>query len=494
MRCPLHLRSALVLAVFAILESSACTVPLAPGFHVEREQAQAEFVSGASPRLHIHGRYHLINSGNASLSSLDVLLPNPDAVARENLQVTVDGAPAEVAPILADDAGRTSVPSEIRLPKAWPEKQRMALEVDFDIAAANGRSVLLAENGFALDYYAWFPRFQAPKRFLARVNERASPTDVSLIVPRDFTAASAGQALGKRQRGSQTEYRFRLRTGDPDPFLVSGRYNQQSVNAADSTVIFWTFANLPSDAAQHAAQEIGVAASFFDRTFGARSKKGKPPIWIVESPVSPAAPPSDRASQTLPDVVLLAPDLVAQDISRGQVTDAELTLLAQTWTRWSAFPRADERFLGPSLATYAVNAWHELREGTSARNVRIAALIHSYDEHAQPQQSPASGTPPKSPRPTMTREKASLFLAALDDQCTPSRVHQGLAYALVALRGREYGYDDLRSALYSEGCQNLPPSFRVWLNQPGIPEDFRSRYVPLTPATSEAAAPSKPER
>jgi hypothetical protein len=487
-RAALHERLAGLVAAAGILVTCGCTVPLAPGFHIEREEAQAQYVPAEAPILHVRAVYHAVNSGNAPLSEIGAVLPNPAKVARQNLRVTADGAEASVEEVRAEEAHGSSEAFEIHLAKPWTEKQQITIEISFDITASNGHSVLLAANGFAVDNPAWFPRLEAPKRLLAKGEERADMTEVSIWVPRDFTALSAGQALGKKPRDNQLEYRFRVRRYDPEPFLIAGRYNQQSAKASDAAVYFWTFAGLSAEATQRAGREMAAAAAFFDSTFGERSKRGKPPIWIVESPVAAKDGRNEGAarSQTLPNVVVLAGDAVAQDIGHGEVTDAELTLLAETWTRWSAFPRAEERFLGPSLATYAVNAWHDARDGESGRRARIAELLRADDAERAASATAADTAASRARRAeTMSREKASLFLAALDDECGASRVHQALAYSLTTLRGREYGYDDLRAGLHAEGCEHLGPTFREWLNQPGIPEEFRNRY-----ATGNAGAVS----
>lgn len=479
-------RLAGLLAAAGILATCGCTVPLAPGFHIEREEAQAQYMPAEAPFLHVRAIYHAVNSGNAPLSEIGAVLPNPAKVARQNFRVTADGAEASVEEVRADEAMGSSEPFEIHLAKPWTEKQRITIEISFDITASNGHSVLLAANGFAVDNSAWFPRLEAPKHFLAKGEERADMTEVSIWVPRDFAALCAGQALGKKLRDNQFEYRFRLRRYDPGPFLVAGRYNQQSAKASDAAVYFWTFAGLSAEATQRAGREIAAATVFFDSNFGERSKRAKPPIWIVESPVAVKDGSNEGASrsQTLPNVVVLKGDAMAQDIGRGEVTDDELTLLAETWTRWSAFPRAEERFLGPSLANYAVSAWHDARDGEAGRRTRIAGLMRAFDaQQAASAQTASSATgtntaTAKAPRPeAMSREKASLFLAALDDECGASRVHQGLAYSLTTLRGREYGYDDLRAGLHAQGCEHLGPVFREWLNQPGIPDEFRNRYA-----------------
>jgi len=269
------------------------------------------------------------------------------------------------------------------------------------------------------------------------------------------------------------------------------------VKGANPPVYLWTVSALPAAAAQSAGQEIAAAAAFFDSTFGPRAQKKKPPIWVVEGPapgITRAADSEAPRSHSLPNLVLLSPDSIAQNIAIGQFTDPELTLLAESWTRWIAFPRPDERFLGLSLAAYAVDAWHESREGASARRARISALLRAYDASHPPDSQPSTAAAPKKPPPqeTMSPEKASLFLDALEDKCSASHFRQGLAYSLGSLRGREYGYDDLRAGLYSQGCSALGPLFREWLDHPGIPEEFRSRYSQANPAAGSAAAKMEP--
>ena len=47
---------------------------------------------------------------------------------------------------------------------------------------------------------------------------------------------------------------------------------------------------------------------------------------------------------------------------------------------------------------------------------------------------------------------------------------------LATERGREAGYADLRSSLEESCNQEFAPMFRLWLNNKGIPEDFRQKY------------------
>ncbi|MGH9709331.1 MAG: hypothetical protein ACRD37_02135, partial [Candidatus Acidiferrales bacterium] len=69
-----------------------------------------------------------------------------------------------------------------------------------------------------------------------------------------------------------------------------------------------------------------------------------------------------------------------------------------------------------------------------------------------------------------------LFLFALEDRCGRENVEHAIAHMVYALRGQEYGYMDLRVALEQECRQDLSSMFATWLDQKGIPADFRARY------------------
>jgi aminopeptidase N len=55
-------------------------------------------------------------------------------------------------------------------------------------------------------------------------------------------------------------------------------------------------------------------------------------------------------------------------------------------------------------------------------------------------------------------------------------MRSGLAHLVAVSRGQEVSYDSLRSSLEQSSNRNLAKIFRVWLNEKGIPRDFRDRY------------------
>ena len=73
--------------------------------------------------------------------------------------------------------------------------------------------------------------------------------------------------------------------------------------------------------------------------------------------------------------------------------------------------------------------------------------------------------------------KAALFFAAVEDMCGEKQMRDGLKELIDLMRGQEVSYDVLRAELEQSSGKNLGDLFRVWLNEKGIPEDFRARYA-----------------
>ena len=72
--------------------------------------------------------------------------------------------------------------------------------------------------------------------------------------------------------------------------------------------------------------------------------------------------------------------------------------------------------------------------------------------------------------------KSGLFILALEDAVGTKNFRAALRRMIQARRSHHWTIDDLRAALELESGQNLAEFFRVWLYQPGIPDDFRRRY------------------
>jgi aminopeptidase N len=65
----------------------------------------------------------------------------------------------------------------------------------------------------------------------------------------------------------------------------------------------------------------------------------------------------------------------------------------------------------------------------------------------------------------------------MEDRCGAPTVHRALARIVRILRGKTWSVSDLRSAMEAECGADLADFFRQWLIRPGIPDDFRARYI-----------------
>jgi hypothetical protein len=468
-----------VLAALPLLCAYSCAVPLGPGYHIEKESVELSFSAQPQPRLHLHARFSLENIGNAPLTVLDVTVPEKDFVGRDNLRITVDGKDAQVTESLP--AGATMATTNVSFEPAWSPHQKKEIEITCDMTRGSNGRTSIAPNALAFDGAYWFPTFDAPKRLFAKGEQRADPTDLSVVLPKDFLAVASGRQTGRKARGETVEYRFRLRDADNAPYVVAGRYKQQLAKTKGTSVYFWTFQGLPDNAVKSAGEQIAAATRFFDSNFVARAR-GESPVWAVE------LPESEASSTSFPNVILLDNKQLSSTIANGQISPDEIGLLADTWLQWIASPEPREGIMPISLRTYAADAFYESQDGgASYRQKKIAEYLGQYDAaraHAaeKPVVQMTLGENPD--QVNMAVNKAGLFLYALEDACGSTAFRHGVGQMISDLRGREYGYADLRATLNSECSRfnghtaDIDALFRVWLYESGgIPADFRERYA-----------------
>jgi aminopeptidase N len=168
--------------------------------------------------------------------------------------------------------------------------------------------------------------------------------------------------------------------------------------------------------------------------------------------------------------------------------------LVRTWFGWRVPLRLEtETLLGPGLGMFAVALAAEARGGQDARRLEIVRLLADYDRARVPGddgsllRSPAESTPQQRAADAL---KAALFLAALDDLAGQDNFETAVRRLQDAMAGRglSLSLDDLRSALESTAGTAMADVFRLWLNRPGIPDDFRARYSQASAAASGAAS------
>lgn len=468
------------LACASALWLSACAVPLGPGYTIEQQQIEVHFVSAPEPHLEVRASYRLKNTGSQQLSFLVAGMPDARAYGREKLHVQLDGR--EIAPQTSSD----SQGDRIRIPFDPPllQKQKRELVVAYDLAAgaASDYGMAFGQEAFYLKPHGWYPDLLPPKGAFAKGGERPGPAQVTARVPRGFLALSSGRAIGPRKRNGETEYRFRSRQEDSDPFVVAGAYQEQRFASSGNTVVFWTHEPVEPAAAQRAAARLAAALATFQATFGPLTKRPQP-FWFVETR-APAWPcltgPVDPAGRSFPGGILFNRQAFALGVTSEDFLEFAERELARTWFGHLLAPRQEAKLLlGEGICGYAVVVAEAARGGEAQRRRHAALLLRRYDEARQQAAEKPLLAPLASfsrPERDVAADKATLFFLALEDQYGKETLRRGLARLVSSLRGREVGYEELRAALENETGRNLADFSRVWLNGKGIPTDFRARY------------------
>lgn len=472
-----------MIPVVLFLCAFSCDVPLVPAYQILRESREVHFVSGGSPMLHITGRFKLQNTGNGDLSFVDVTLPEEKAFGRSNVRVELDGR--AIAPESVPAEYQQDNPNAVRIPfnPPWQRERSLQLVIEYGLAAPqdSGSRITLGENEFHLGSRGWFPVLQAPKHVFSPFPRRPKVTPYTVRVPSGFLVLARGTPKGRKKEGGETEYRFALLPDDLPPYVVAGSYVESPARRAPGSAAFWTLKPLPSDPEQ-AVEQITQAWRVLEKDFGPLDRNMAAP-HVVESPElrgHTSADESGPAAAAFPGGVLVNPAALALGTDSDQFLEMVTHSLAHDWFGDEMYPAPDAALgLGEGLPEYATIVIEEARNGASARRERIRTYLREYDEARKSADEKPLGITLLTDPPDQRRialAKAPLLFIALEDACGAEAMRNGLKQMVELLRGQEASYDSLRSALEDASGKNLAELFRVWLNEKGIPQDFRERY------------------
>ena len=472
-----------LLPVFLLLCAFSCAVPLAPGYRILKESLEVRFVAGRPPELQIRGRFRLENIGSSDLAFVDANFPNERTFGRRDLHVEVDGR--EIVPVNLPAENQQEQPSNtLRIPLGppWARKRSLELLIEYDLSSPEdpGSGITLGENGFHLGSRGWFAVLQPPKHVLSPFPQRPSVTPYAIRVPGDFLVLARGTPKGRKKDGSEIEYRFALGQDDLPPYAVAGRYVVSPSDRDSKSAAFWTLQPLKDDPGP-AAERIAKVWSILVTDFGPLDKNIAAP-HVVESPELREHLPGDAgpAAAAFPGGVLLNPAALALGIDSDRFREIAVHALAHNWFGDEMYPAVDAALgMGEGLPEYATIVVDETLNGPAARRDRITEYLREYDgARAAASEKPLGATlltdPPGQRRIAVA--KAALFFSALEDTCGAGPMHSGLRSMVTLLRGQEASYDSLRSALQQSSGKDLGELFRIWLNEKGIPADFRDRY------------------
>lgn len=474
--------------------SAACTVPLAPGYRIEKESREVQFVPGEAPDLRIRAGFTLVNSGTTDLQFIDINLPEERAYGRSGLRVELDGRDVTLSPL--PEEYQQELPNALRLafdpPWSKGKTQRLEIQYSFRSPADSGSRITLSAMAFHLASRGWFPQPQPPKHFLAPYPRRPDKMEYTVRVPDGDAVLAGGTPAGFRHDRGEAILRYHLRASDLPPFIVAGRYVPSTRFLRSGVTIFWTLSPIQGDTSAGGAQ-IAAAWATLQSDFGPLEKNVVAP-HVVESPglrshVGRGVVP---AAAAFPGGALVNSEALAMGVNSDEFVELVTHALAHNWFGSELYPSPDAGLgLGEGLPEYATIVVEESREGTEGRRKRILRYLDEYDQAVRSgAEKPLAVTLLTDPEPQrrIGLAKAPLFFAALEDDCGEGPMRQGLAHMVALLRGQEVGYDDLRSALEQSCGKPLGDIFRQWLNAKGIPDEFRQRYQGKT---AEEAIPKR---
>lgn len=472
-----------VFALLLLLGTCACSVPLAPGYQIVNETREIRFVPGDTPAIDISAHYTLRNSGTSNLEFIDVTFPDAKAYGRADLKVELDGYAAKLVDLPEESQPESPNTSRLPFESVWKrgEKHDLSIEYSFRSPGDSGDRVAIGPQDFHLGSRGWSPLPLPPKHFLSAYPARPDRTSYSVVVPSDFLVLSGGRLKGRKQSGATAEFRFQLRESDMPPAIVAGRYVASHPEAKANAAIFWTFQPLKDDPRAE-VERITSVWNALANDFGPLEKDIHIP-HIVESATirSHESPESVPAAMDFPGGVLVSPAILSLGLNSEAFQERVTHELAHNWFGDEVFfSRYTAIGLGEGLPEYATIVAEESQKGEAGRRARVSNYLRQYDEARKNADEIALGIATRADPPIQQRiaeAKAALFFVAVEDACGERQMRDGLKELVALMRGKEVSYDVLRAELEQTSGKKLGDLFRVWLNEKGIPEDFRARYA-----------------
>lgn len=466
----------------------ACSVPLGPGYLIQKQDLELRFVSSSEPHLAVRCTYQLTNSGNQPLQSLRFVLPAAESFHRTATAAEWNGQSIGVQIVTAAAATDRGDTMELRWNDPWTPKQKRTLVLTYELSTGFhlGSYLAVSSDTFFAFPESWNPALLPPKNFFGAGGVSPKKWRLSVRVPSGFLVHASGIAGKRSTAGGEWIYSFEQQLRDFAPFAAGGKYVEKEIHSDGERILFWTLQPVDPTAAQNAATSIASRARYYKTEYG-DSAKGDRTIRLLECII----PVQNFGCGALPETVFVHQAWIARGLTDKKFYDDVNFELAYTWFGGIARVRYDEYPLPmDAVAPYAGWEAQAVEEGYEARMRRIRWLLSDFDKHSANCKEKII-----LPRPADSRDcsyssawsKSGLLLFAIEDKIGPANLHKALKQMIQARRGQDFSLEDLIAALESETHQPQGEFVRKWLKHPGIPEDFRARYsMTVAPATDSS--------
>lgn len=475
-----HLRIAFVcIAAYFI---AGCTATFGPGYSIDKQEIRVQFVPDSDPVIRIDATYHLRNTGNQPLSSLEVRLPGRRRFNLQNPHAEWDTTLLTTAVSPEDDRNML-----FSLPKPWRVSDQRALHLSFDFhpAAPGTDSLGFTPDAFFLSAQGWSPELLPSRGFFATGGTPPAKWNLVVRVPDGFLVHMSGRAP-KISRSAATQTLAALQQiTDAYPFVVAGRFSSATrINAGPVVVNLWTRSAHPSDELNRIGDAFVHTIQVYNAMFGATTRFHQ--LWVVECPATPGCFTGSASRYGLLvaaenqkiSAEMASLDTVMVDFTSGvpQILAAAAPSLASGWLGYDQNPGFFEQ--DPPLSALPAFAAARGRESVEGPKVRAQIIRRALAEIPQP-----SATAPGKPEdPAVVRAKSLLFFYGLQDSYGPAVFDKAVTHMLAARRGGGFDLDDLIAAFEQETQQNVAEFVRHWMKRPGVPPEFRARYENLVSA------------
>src|SRR6266851_90208 len=476
----------------AALEAAGCVAPLGPGYTIESQQVHVRFESAPEPRIRIEAEYLLKNTGNRPLSELELRLPGRRRFHFDEPRASWD-ATTVTAGVSTENPRNALIP----LPQPWSMSARHTLHLSVEYLPASAGETALSFTGdaFFLPAEGWSPELLPSRGLFATGGVPPKKWEMSVSVPEGFLVHTSGQQSKTSRRNGKTIVLAAQRTSDHYPFVIAGRYNSEQIGGGGEKIYLWMQKAPDAARLNELSEALIQTTKAYDEVFGARTKEPSA-TWIVECPVAAGCftlPTHTMAvllgeeeeEPTLAEMV--SPDAMMVDLGSGApkvAAAAAAPSLAASWLGYAQNPGFFEQEPPLSaLPAFAASIGREAVEGADSRGETIRRALQLIPGKA------AARRPEDS---TVVRAKSFLFFYALQDRYGREVFRKAISHMLYARRERGFELSDLIAAFEQETHKNAAEFVRLWMKQPGVPEEFRARYAETAPATAQSEKESAP--
>ena len=173
------------LMLCAVFWLAACATPLGPGYIVEHQEIRVSFNPKPAPVIHVAAEYHLKNTGNQDLSSLDVRLPGR-RFHPAGLAISWDGA--AITRDVAPDNPRIA---QLRFPQTWTIGASHTLQFSYDISSADNSegSLGFSADAFYLPAENWTPELPQARGVFGFGGVPPKKWELVVDVPQGFSGS-----------------------------------------------------------------------------------------------------------------------------------------------------------------------------------------------------------------------------------------------------------------------------------------------------------------